>query len=129
MQMLIERFLEEYDPELQRHIENYIAAQAKIQGLVVPSGSLEDGSGLGEPKFNVNSTAFTGDWGASFSLRKDRRGADKSIGRPQSDGPPLRAITMITYANWLIDNGYEATAEEIIWPILKNDLEYTAQYW
>lgn len=36
---------------------------------------------------------------------------------------------MITYANWLIDNGYSSTAKDIIWPIVKNDVNYVAQYW
>lgn len=51
------------------------------------------------------------------------------IGRPQRDGPALRAITLIDYSNWLIDNGYTSTVSEILWPIIQNDLNYVAQYW
>lgn len=54
---------------------------------------------------------------------------DNSIGRPQRDGPALRAIALIAYAKWLIENGYSSTASEIVWPILENDLNYVAQYW
>lgn len=36
---------------------------------------------------------------------------------------------MISYANWLIDNGYSDTAKNIIWPVVRNDLNYVAQYW
>ena len=50
-------------------------------------------------------------------------------GRPQHDGPPLRAVALINYARWLIDNGYESTALEVVWPVARNDLEYVAQYW
>jgi glucoamylase len=50
-------------------------------------------------------------------------------GRPQRDGPALRAIALISYANWLISNGYTSTASNIVWPIVKNDLAYVAQYW
>jgi hypothetical protein len=50
-------------------------------------------------------------------------------GRPQRDGPALRAIALISYANWLIKNGYSATATHIVWPIVRNDLNYVAQYW
>lgn len=50
-------------------------------------------------------------------------------GRPQRDGPPLRAIAMSQYAKWLIDNGYPKTAQEVVWPVIRNDLYYTAQYW
>lgn len=50
-------------------------------------------------------------------------------GRPQRDGPALRATAMIAYANWLVDNGYSATASTLVWPVVRNDLEYVAQYW
>lgn len=53
----------------------------------------------------------------------------ETIGRPQRDGPALRAITLIDYSNWLIDNGYTSTVSEILWPIIQNDLNYVAEYW
>ncbi|PNY28487.1 Glucoamylase [Tolypocladium capitatum] len=109
---VVDRFINTYDADLQRHIEEYIAAQARLQGISDPSGSLSDGEGLGEPKYEVNLTAFTGAWG-----------------RPQRDGPALRAVAMITYANWLIQNGYSSTASTVIWPVVQNDLNYVAQYW
>lgn len=91
-------------------IENYINAQAIIQGVSNPSGGLSTG-GLGEPKFNVDETAFTGSWG-----------------RPQRDGPALRATALIAYSKWLINNGYTSTASSIVWPIIQNDLSYVTQY-
>ncbi|PHH65141.1 hypothetical protein CDD81_3272 [Ophiocordyceps australis] len=36
---------------------------------------------------------------------------------------------MISYANWLIQNGYTSTVDAVIWPIVQNDLNYVAQYW
>lgn len=36
---------------------------------------------------------------------------------------------MITYSNWLIANGYQSTANDIVWPVIRNDLNYVAQYW
>lgn len=36
---------------------------------------------------------------------------------------------MISYANWLIDNDFTSTVEDVIWPILRNDLDYVAEYW
>jgi glucoamylase len=71
--------------DLESTIQEYINVETVIQGISNPSGSLADGTGLGEPKFNVNVTAFTGSWG-----------------RPQRDGPALRATAMIAYANYLI---------------------------
>ncbi|KAI1010352.1 hypothetical protein LB503_005486 [Fusarium chuoi] len=109
---VVDRFINQYDAGLQRKIQEYIASQAKLQGVSNPSGSLSDGSGLGEAKFNVDMSAFTGGWG-----------------RPQRDGPALRATAMITYANWLIANGYTTTANDIVWPVVRNDLNYVAQYW
>lgn len=114
---LVDAFVDEYDPSLQSRIEAYAAAQAAVQGVSNPSGSLaadddDDGAGLGEPKFEADLSAFTDSWG-----------------RPQRDGPALRAISLMSYAEWLVDNGYASTAAHVVWPIVKNDLGYVAQYW
>ncbi|GAB7345807.1 hypothetical protein MBLNU457_4067t1 [Dothideomycetes sp. NU457] len=45
-------------------------------------------AGLGEPKFYLNQTAFTGSWG-----------------RPQNDGPATAAITLMEFANEYIARG------------------------
>ncbi|KAJ5691682.1 hypothetical protein N7488_012417 [Penicillium malachiteum] len=101
------------DTSLLSTIEAYITSQSIIQGITNPSGSLtSNGLGLGEPKFNVDETEFTSSWG-----------------RPQRDGPALRAITLIDFGQWLVNNGYESTAASIVWPIVRNDLSYVAQYW
>ncbi|KAI0137392.1 family 15 glycosyl hydrolase [Xylariales sp. AK1849] len=109
---LVDRFVHSYDADLQTEIQNYITGQARLQTVSNPSGSLSDGTGLGEPKFNIDFSAYTGSWG-----------------RPQRDGPALRATALITYANWLISNGYQSTASGVVWPIIRNDLAYVAQYW
>ncbi|KAL7937456.1 glycoside hydrolase family 15 Glucoamylase [Trichoderma chlorosporum] len=109
---LVDRFTQTYDAGLQRRIEQYISAQVTLQGISNPSGSLSDGSGLGEPKFELTLSQFTGNWG-----------------RPQRDGPALRAIALIGYSKWLINNNYQSTVSSIIWPIVQNDLNYVAQYW
>lgn len=70
---------------LQSVIEDYINAQAVLQTLSNPSGTFADGSGLGEPKYHVNLTAYTDNWG-----------------RPQRDGPALRATAIIGFGNWLL---------------------------
>ncbi|OKL59128.1 Glucoamylase [Talaromyces atroroseus] len=112
LKCLADIFVTGTDSDLESIIKEYINAQSVIQGVSNPSGDFSDGSGLGEPKFNVDETAFTGSWG-----------------RPQRDGPALRATAMITYANYLISNGDNSTARDIIWPIVKNDLAYVSQYW
>ncbi|RQM05172.1 hypothetical protein DH86_00003182 [Scytalidium sp. 3C] len=98
---------------LQSTIEDYIHAQAVLQTVSNPSGTfLPAGLGLGEPKFQVDGTRFNGAWG-----------------RPQRDGPALRAISLINYSNWLIKNGQSSTAKTVVWPIIQNDLSYVGQYW
>ena len=67
---IVDTFTNSYDANLQSEIQNYIAAQAKLQGVSNPSGSLSDGAGLGEPKFNVDLSQFTGAWGESQVLIK-----------------------------------------------------------
>ncbi|XEV07362.1 hypothetical protein FSHL1_012649 [Fusarium sambucinum] len=108
--VLVERFIHG-DKSLQRKIDEYVSAQAKLQGTTNPSGSPESG-GLGEPKFHVNLTAFTGSWG-----------------RPQRDGPPLRATALTLYAEWLISHGERSKAVNKVWPVIEKDLAYTTKFW
>lgn len=35
----------------------------------------------------------------------------------------------MSYAKWLVANGYPETAQKALWPVIRNDLYYTAQYW
>ena len=109
--LLIDRFLAG-DTSLEGKIQEYIISAAHIQGINNLSGGLSDGKGLGEPKFNVDETAYTGNWG-----------------RPQRDGPALRATALIAYSQHLIANGQTSTVNNLVWPIICNDLAYTAQYW
>ncbi|KAJ5150854.1 uncharacterized protein N7482_010106 [Penicillium canariense] len=114
MKVLIDQF-KNGDTDLLGVIEEYISSQAYIQTVSNPSGTLSTG-GLGEPKFYVDETAYTGSWG-----------------RPQRDGPALRATALIAFGQWLIkliqDNGYTTQATNIVWPIVRNDLSYVTQYW
>ena len=45
------------------------------------------------------------------------------------DGPALRATALMSYADWLIDNSNISFVNSNIWPVLKLDLDYTANYW
>ncbi|RHZ44433.1 glycoside hydrolase family 15 protein [Aspergillus thermomutatus] len=108
---IIEQFVAG-NTSLESLIHDYVDSQAKQQTVSNPSGGLSDGSGLAEPKFFVNLTAFTGSWG-----------------RPQRDGPALRASALIAYGNSLIAQGKESVVNTHIWPIVSNDLAYVAQYW
>ena len=109
MKMLVDEFLHG-NTGLRSHIQDYLQAQAILQTVSNPSGALSSGRGLGEPKFYANLTRFNGNWG-----------------RPQRDGPPLRATALITYARWLLSTGDSADASEArdkVWPVVQNDLNY-----
>lgn len=110
LKSLIDRFLAG-NTNLQSTIKDYITAQQAIQSIPNPSGATCSG-GLGEPKFEVGETAFTGAWG-----------------RPQRDGPALRATALVAYSRYLIANGQTSTVTSTIWPIIQNDLSYVTQYW
>ncbi|KAK2044146.1 family 15 glycosyl hydrolase [Colletotrichum somersetense] len=112
MKVIVDEFIFGHK-ELQIYIEDYYRSQAVLQTITNPSGSfLPSGLGLGEAKYTVDGSRFNGAWG-----------------RPQRDGPALRAITLITYSRWLTENGEQAKAKDVIWPIISNDLSYTGQYW
>ncbi|KIV78813.1 hypothetical protein PV11_06422 [Exophiala sideris] len=98
---------------LRKTIEDYTTAQAILQTIANPSGSLwPSGDGLGEPKFYTNTTTFTGAWG-----------------RPQRDGPALRATAIMNLAPVLFNLNETDTFLEIYWPLILNDLNYVGQYW
>lgn len=111
MKILIDTFTEG-DQSLEPHIRDYVSSQGHLQSVDNPSGGLANGAGLGEPKFQANGTEFDGAWG-----------------RPQRDGPALRATALITYSHWLISQGKISTVLSDIWPIIRNDLAYVGQYW
>lgn len=76
-------------------------------------------TGLGEPKFNVDSSSYTGPWG-----------------RPQNDGPALRSITLIQLAHKLLDQNENGFVASILYrdilpaqTVIKRDLEYVAHHW
>ncbi|KAF2458857.1 glucoamylase I precursor [Lineolata rhizophorae] len=107
-------------------LDAYTVLQYKLQHSNNPSGSFDDLSGLGEPKFEADGSPFTGSWG-----------------RPQRDGPALRALTLISYLKaynethsslWDSDFGDEwfrplYDADMPADSIIKADLEYVSHYW
>ncbi len=100
MRVIIDYFKKYKNDKELIHIINYIENESQIQNLKTISG-------IGEPKVNINKTAF-----------------NKSWGRPQNDGPPLRGINMIKIFH-LLKNDYTKICENIVKNIIKKDLEYT----
>ncbi|OGT63636.1 MAG: hypothetical protein A3E85_01650 [Gammaproteobacteria bacterium RIFCSPHIGHO2_12_FULL_45_12] len=98
--------------EIRQKLSEYLDFSANIQ-------TVSTRAGLGEPKFNVDGTVFTGPWG-----------------RPQNDGPALRAISMVHWANILIREGQEKFVREKMYDSqlpanlpIKKDLEYVSHHW
>ncbi|BFZ55495.1 glycoside hydrolase 15 protein [Savitreella phatthalungensis] len=103
-----------------QQIRGYIDSSQTVQHVSNPSGDYYSG-GLGEPKFYLNNTAFQGSWG-----------------RPQNDGPGLRATALGKYlTNYLAGSGskdqnfinklYQGDLSKQ--SIIKSDLEYVAHHW
>ncbi|CAN9108536.1 unnamed protein product [Alternaria alternata] len=104
----------------------YTSLWSDIQHTSNPSGTFDDLSGLGEPKFHVDGTPFTGSWG-----------------RPQRDGPALQALTLMHYLReynashpslWSSESsedffGPYYTAEMPPRSVIKADLEYVSHFW
>lgn len=108
---IVDQFTSGKDTTLRGLIDSYVAAQTVLQQVSNPSGTVSTG-GLGEPKFNIDESAFTDSWG-----------------RPQRDGPALRSTALISYANWLRNNGNSSWVTSKLWPVIKLDLDYTAANW
>ena len=87
------------DPIYFQYIINYIENESKLQ-------ELDTISGLGEPKYNINCTAFNGEWG-----------------RPQNDGPALRGIMLFKIIE-LFNYKYDTIINNLIVPILVKDIKY-----
>ena len=109
MSFIVEQYRNTGDPNQKSYyldlIWDYIDFSRTNQLTATPSG------GPGEPKFNVDGTVFMGPWG-----------------RPQNDGPALRALTLIQFAKTLLSEGkYEE--QRRLSSIIKFDLEYVLHHW
>lgn len=100
------------DPKIKKMIFTWIEAEAYRQNQPTFTG-------LGEPKYFINGAGYTGGWG-----------------RPQNDGPALRAITMIKFARLLLNEGNTDYVVKTLYhgvipadSVIKKDLEYVGHHW
>lgn len=100
--------------ELLRRFKAWVAFEKRAIQNAIRAGLSQ-----GEPKFQLNAEPYTGEWG-----------------RPQNDGPALRALVMTEWAFELLKNGeseYVTTelfrSELPANSIIKSDLEFTARNW
>lgn len=113
--------LDKANTDYLRHVvERYLEVNYHLQRVPNRSGKFDDErrSGLGEPKFKTDGTPFEGDWG-----------------RPQSDGPGLRALTTILYLKYLKETGQSIKSDLlgnvtfVYNEVVKPDLEYVMANW
>lgn len=60
--VLIDQFTSGVDPSLRTLIDDFVSAETDLQQVANPSGNITTG-GLGEPKFNIDGSAYTDPWG------------------------------------------------------------------
>ncbi len=117
MGALVQRYARTSDTAEKEALSNalmdYIRFSRRNQMTENPSG------GLGEPKFEVDGSPFYGAWG-----------------RPQNDGPALRAITLTKLAFLWLAEGKENLVREYLYEqelpahrVIKADLEYVSHHW
>jgi glucoamylase len=112
MDVLMEEVRTKPNKALEKHIDQYIKFSHFIQEQYAISG-------LGEPKYFVDGRGYDGPWG-----------------RPQDDGPALRALYIIRHAKHLMKKGtpisqlnHIYSAELPATSLVKRDLEYIAHRW
>lgn len=88
-------------------------------GLVQHHQSVFKLSNQGEPKFNTDGTSYQLPWG-----------------RPQNDGPALRALVLSRHALELLERGEESYVRSELYQgkipaigVIKRDLEYVSHNW
>lgn len=87
---------------------NYVAFENQAQRQ--PSNPGEET--LGQPKFNFDGTVWEGAWG-----------------RPQNDGPALRALTLVRIANEVLPAGEQHPLRGTLSQMIYTDLDYLIAHW
>ncbi|KAK9236673.1 Six-hairpin glycosidase-like protein [Lipomyces kononenkoae] len=111
IRVLVDEYAKSGSASVKTIIDAYVDNVRTTQWTPNPSGQFGRG-GLGEPKFEVDGRAFVGTWG-----------------RPQRDGPALRAITLISYTRALQDRGASIDSLRYLYDLIKPDLEYVSKFW
>lgn len=116
---LVETWYEStHSAEYKNHLLLYVSWTSNLQLQPDPIPGMDI---LGEPKFYIDGYPFDGIWG-----------------RPQNDGPALRASTLIRFAQQLLNQGEDEYVQAYLYQphlnpktmgVIKRDLEYTAHHW
>jgi glucoamylase len=117
MGLISKRYQNEQRLTDKKRLLHYVDWVMLTQNQVSPHGV----DVLGEPKFYITGQVYVGAWG-----------------RPQNDGPALRAMALIGFANALLTRGeseyvgkhlYQRSLDPSTMGVIKKDLEYTAHHW
>ena len=92
---------------LRPYLINYVSFEHKAQQQIAQSSQP-----LGEPKYNIDGTVWEGAWG-----------------RPQNDGPALRAITLMMIAHLFLQENDEKFVRENLFNMIILDLDYIVSKW
>ncbi|KAK9455899.1 Six-hairpin glycosidase-like protein [Dipodascopsis uninucleata] len=113
MRALVDAYASTRNDSLRDILMAYVDDTHHVQRTENPSGAFESG-GLGEPKYEVDGTPFMDSWG-----------------RPQRDGPALRAITITEFVRVDAElSGKDIKDYKNIYSsIIKPDLEYVSKSW
>lgn len=110
------QYLVETNPDAKRSLRNTLMDFSRLSRGHQQTPTR---GGMGEPKFHVDGRAYDEDWG-----------------RPQNDGPALRAITLIEFARTLLREGEGELVRSFFYDgkiptasVIKADLEFTAHHW
>ncbi len=116
---LIERWYEStHCSKYKTRLLRYVTWTQLLQHQIDPSPNQNI---LGEPKFYIDGHPFEGPWT-----------------RPQNDGPALRALVMIHFAQDLLNHNETAYVQQNLYNkntdpqtmgVINIDLDYTAQHW
>lgn len=117
MDVVVRQYARTTSPAQKEKLSNmlleYVRFSRRNQMTENPSG------GLGEPKFEMDGNPFYGAWG-----------------RPQNDGPALRAVTLTKLAFLWLSEGKENLVREYLYEqelpahrVIKADLEYVSHHW
>jgi len=105
--------------EIKKKLPEYLNFSRHVQGVYTDEKWGPPIFNLGEAKFNVDGTAYNDFWG-----------------RPQNDGPALRAISFVHWARILMAEGQESYVRSEIYTsqipansVVKRDVEYISHHW
>ncbi|MCB0391049.1 MAG: glycoside hydrolase family 15 protein [Bdellovibrionales bacterium] len=107
MQVVLNLYEEEQDPVIKSFYLQRLDDFVDLTHLQQTNSGFQS---YGEPKYFVDGRPYDGPWG-----------------RPQNDGPALRASVLMRYASVIVQNG-QSLSQKLI-NVIKNDLEYTIQFW